>query len=1045
MAANSILKLSVETSEYDAKLKKAAEGIRHLAEVAHKGGGELTGLEKAELEYIKALGSMETKSQSAAGKTRELENAFKELTVIYNKLNEYEKADEGGKALRASLDQLKERAKEAKVELEKVGQELSGSKFGQFGSVIDTIGQKMGIGGNLTQMLTSDTALMTSAIGASIAVIGKATEAWVGYNNELAKQDQITQVTTGLKGDNADRMTDSVRALADTYNIDFREAINAANIFMTQFGKTGDEAIQLLRDGMQGMITGDGLKMLSMIQQFAPAFRDAGISADQLVAIIHNSEGGLFSEQNMNAILMGIKNIRLMTDSTSKALAQLGIDGQDMSRKMSDGSMTVFQALRQVAEAIENAKAGSQEAGQVMQQVFGRQGAMQGMKLGRAIAELNTNLEETKRQTGEVGEAYNELYDANIRLNTAIRNCFEYDGWEQMATGIKATLVTALSNVINKLVVIKTTVAAIAKLAGGSDGGNNRTTVEEAFNNLKGSDDGKWNGTRGYTSDYQKQTAPGGYVEVKDANGKVIKSGHFNNENQRQKIINSATTTGGGGKVSKTPPKLTDAQQAEVDVRKAMKDYADAISNAQEKVMANMITSDDYDKQVQQGQQKLADAYLKAYNVTGDEKYLEGFRVAAGRYNEMGEVIKGNIDAQKEQQAAARELAQTQKKVATAMAEAQTAYQNNDLKGYLSAMKKAGADPSQGMAQQIKNVTATVTIDVNNTEALQKLQQIEGITIDPKTMTVTADDTEALQKLQQIEGITIDPKTVKINYEDGGFTYTGANLDAFIGNLKEQLSQADLGSTLYNNLTAQLADATSLGNLMQEAVKNGIDIAQFAPQDLWKKIFGENPGDYIDDDVWKGIVEKINEELKKAGKKGITLDTSTGQTKGIEGGKQKSVSQTLDTVASGVNNIVGGLKQLGVDIPEGISTVIGVVQTVAGILTGISALITIITATTAAKAVPVIGWLLHNGGVVHAANGINVVPGNRMSGDMVPAMLESGEVVLNRAQVNNLASQLENNNGGNIEVVGVLKGEDIILMANRYGQRTGRGKIMFDN
>ena len=36
--ADNILRLTVEDSEYNAKLKKAAEGIRHLAEVAHRGG-----------------------------------------------------------------------------------------------------------------------------------------------------------------------------------------------------------------------------------------------------------------------------------------------------------------------------------------------------------------------------------------------------------------------------------------------------------------------------------------------------------------------------------------------------------------------------------------------------------------------------------------------------------------------------------------------------------------------------------------------------------------------------------------------------------------------------------------------------------------------------------------------------------------------------------------------------------------------------------------------------------------------------------------------
>lgn len=122
--ANSILKLRVESEEYDAKLKKAAEGIRHLADVAHKSGGELTGLEKAELDYIKALGEMETKSRSAAGQVRELESTYKELKVIYDQLNEVEKADEGGKALAASLETLRQRTIDAKSQLDAASQSL---------------------------------------------------------------------------------------------------------------------------------------------------------------------------------------------------------------------------------------------------------------------------------------------------------------------------------------------------------------------------------------------------------------------------------------------------------------------------------------------------------------------------------------------------------------------------------------------------------------------------------------------------------------------------------------------------------------------------------------------------------------------------------------------------------------------------------------------------------------------------------------------------------------------------------------------------------
>ena len=122
--ANSLLKLTVESSEYDAKLKKAAEGVRHLADVAHKSAGDMTGLEQSTLDYIKSIGEMETKSRSAAGQVRELESTYKELKVIYDQLNDVEKADEGGKALAASLEQLKQRAQDAKSQLDAASKSL---------------------------------------------------------------------------------------------------------------------------------------------------------------------------------------------------------------------------------------------------------------------------------------------------------------------------------------------------------------------------------------------------------------------------------------------------------------------------------------------------------------------------------------------------------------------------------------------------------------------------------------------------------------------------------------------------------------------------------------------------------------------------------------------------------------------------------------------------------------------------------------------------------------------------------------------------------
>ena len=144
MAQNSILKLNVDTSEYDAKLKDAAKGIRHLADVAHHGDEDLTELEKSTLDYIKAVGEMETKSRSAAGQLRELESTYKELKIIYDQLNEVEKADEGGKALAASLDKLRQRSQEAKTQLDAASKSLqeNGSAGKEDSSALEQLASK---------------------------------------------------------------------------------------------------------------------------------------------------------------------------------------------------------------------------------------------------------------------------------------------------------------------------------------------------------------------------------------------------------------------------------------------------------------------------------------------------------------------------------------------------------------------------------------------------------------------------------------------------------------------------------------------------------------------------------------------------------------------------------------------------------------------------------------------------------------------------------------------------------------------------------------
>ena len=188
--------------------------------------------------------------------------------------------------------------------------------------------------------------------------------------------------------------------------------------------------------------------------------------------------------------------------------------------------------------------------------------------------------------------------------------------------------------------------------------------------------------------------------------------------------------------------------------------------------------------------------------------------------------------------------------------------------------------------------------------------------------------------------------------------------------------------------------------------------------------------------------QRLNEAISgvKQGRDDFTNNSGKGRkNEAVEG--IKDVADKIGGIGSSLSSITGGIEQMGLEIPEEITRAIGVLQGMTSILMGISSLITIITTIQGAKAVPIVGTFLANGGVIHAASGIRV-PGNTYSMDQVPAMLNSGEVVLNRAQAGNLASQLNDENTRGGYQPSHISGEQIYLAMNRYLKRTGRGEIV---
>lgn len=148
---------------------------------------------------------------------------------------------------------------------------------------------------------------------------------------------------------------------------------------------------------------------------------------------------------------------------------------------------------------------------------------------------------------------------------------------------------------------------------------------------------------------------------------------------------------------------------------------------------------------------------------------------------------------------------------------------------------------------------------------------------------------------------------------------------------------------------------------------------------------------------------------------------------------EKKDSANLQDITGAVGNMFTCLEQIGIEIPKGFQTAFGIMNTIVSIVAAIQAMQQVGT------------WLglFANGGVVHGANG--VVPGNHFSGDNIPALLNSGETVLTRSQSSNLLSQLQNGGMGNLQVELVASGEDLKVILNNNGRRTGAGVLMTTN
>lgn len=298
---------------------------------------------------------------------------------------------------------------------------------------------------------------------------------------------------------------------------------------------------------------------------------------------------------------------------------------------------------------------------------------------------------------------------------------------------------------------------------------------------------------------------------------------------------------------------------------------------------------------------------------------------------------------------------------------------------------------------------------------------------------------DAKAVLDEMLGKTKEIKAVEMSRGFAGLSE--ASLSAWTNSIKEQLDNAEIGSTLYQSLTAELADANALGNLIKTAIENGIDLSEGELSSMMESLWADllSP-EGISDDSLNKLVERINEYMKEHP---ISLDLKTGTVSTDNSNSKESTRETYATdsfgkISSGINSMVSSMEQLGVEIPTGLKEVLGGINAITSILTTITAIMEAIEAIQSATSF--FPFFAKGGIVPHAAKGF-LIPGNDYS-DRTPILAQSGELILNRAAQGNIASQLQGAQRASTGGTPYVNGEQIYLGLTNYLRRSGKGELL---
>jgi hypothetical protein len=311
-----------------------------------------------------------------------------------------------------------------------------------------------------------------------------------------------------------------------------------------------------------------------------------------------------------------------------------------------------------------------------------------------------------------------------------------------------------------------------------------------------------------------------------------------------------------------------------------------------------------------------------------------------------------------------------------------------------------------------------------------------------QSMVTTSDEWKQYEeKIKAVEKSMKELRGEMEEMETGFAGVTDDSIAAWLSGQRTSLGGMEKGGTDYRNTMANIIDAQTLENVLNYAIANDINISPDTIESLWEQIIS---GDNIPDSTWESLAETINDAVDGLDINPVKIDVKTGNITAVA----KQTEESWQDAAKAVQSVGSALQQIE-DPSAKIAGLVG--QAIANIALGFAQ------ATAASGKYGIFGWIAAIAGglgtMISTISAIKsatagsyaeggIIPGNSFSGDQMYAAVNSGEVILNRAQSANIASQLTDTRADGGERQPYLDVETIWLGIGNLLKRRNMGEIL---